>query len=318
MATGDFSPEERSRIDHDLRQSSWACKHCDALNSFAPLSEEPRGRPLCEDCRRPPDAESRVYSDVLAVLPDPFRGTITHDPNRNQTYGYVCCDCGTYWEVGIKPKRTLADVLLRRTKSQKRKQRPEATFDFHKYMCRFCWHGCCENCLRFRLREKDTSASRITVLPPTKATVASIRRVGPKLPAGSKSRMFPSSAPAVDSYLSRFPLDRVCGLRTESKEGLPQSVSPFTPPSIPVRSGSLLKNPITYSPDTSDSSSVFSLDSTVEYGAAVEARVYEAPKPIALTRRRDREEGIESAEEANALIEESDAIMRGLTKLGLL
>lgn len=224
-------------------------------------------------------------------------------------------------------KRSVADFLLRRNKSEKRKQKPEglvphlATFHFSTSVCKFCAHKCCENCLRFRLRDKGIS--------PSAAKKADL-----------VEEVIPPTAADLGGYLSRFPLNDVRGLRVQAQPEAAQTASPQAPPVSPVSAKLILDNPTVLSPDLIDAASITSLDSEVEYGVAVERKLDKVSPPVIYrcptkkwvskatvavqkpsnsppeTKRRTVHD--QKEDEEKALKESTDAMVNGLLRLGFL
>ncbi|KAJ9645264.1 hypothetical protein H2201_005609 [Coniosporium apollinis] len=305
MVTDGSALELRSHTYQELRESSWTCKDCGVPNSFVPVAQQPVGLLVCEECHKPVEAGTQVFSNILEILPDCI---VEQTPGSKRSTG---------------------------NKSEKRKQKPEGlvahlvTFHFSTSVCKFCAHKCCENCLRFRLREKGISSSAAT-------TADLVEEVKPP-----KSPGVPKSADGIDAYVSRFPLNEVRGLRIQTQLGAAQTTSPQAPPVSPVSAKLLLDNPTVESPDFSDSASIISLDSEVEYGVAEERKFYKVSKPTVIYRRpankqvsvatisgqkpsdslpetKQKTVQDQKEDEDKALKESTDAVVRGLLKLGFL
>jgi len=276
-----------------------------------------------------------VFSNILEILPDCIEEQTLPHPGSKRSTGFVCCECGTLWRRTMKAgpqqaKRSVADFLLRRNKSEKRKQNPEglvphlATFHFSTSVCKFCAHKCCENCLRFRLRDKGIS-------PSAAKTVDLVEEV------------IPPTAADLGGYLSRFPLNKVRGLRVQTQPEAAQTASPQAPPVSPVSAKLILDNPTVLSPDLSDAASITSLESEVEYGVAVERKLVKVSKPSVVYRRptkkwvtvskatvafqtplnslpetKRRTVHDQKGDEEKSLKESTDAMVNGLLRLGFI
>lgn len=295
-----------------------------------PVAQQPVGLLICKKCHKPVEAGTQVFSNILEILPDCIKEQTS---GCKPSTGFVCCECGMLWRRTIQAgplqaKRSVADFILRRNKSEKRKQKPEGlvphlvTFRFSTSVCKFCAHKCCENCLRFRLRDKGIS-------PSTAKTADLVEEV------------IPPTTADLDGYLSRFPLNDVRGLRIPTQPGAAQTTSPQAPPVSPVSAKLILDNPTVPSPDLSDAASITSLDSEVEYGVAVERKLYKVSRPPVIYRRPTKKQVSKATvavqkpsdslpetkrktvhdqkeDEEKALKESTDAMVKGLLRLGLL
>ncbi|EON66660.1 hypothetical protein W97_05906 [Coniosporium apollinis CBS 100218] len=301
MATDGSSLEMHSHTYQELKESSWTCKNCGVLNSFVPVAQQPVGLLICDSCHKPAEAGTQVFSNILEILPDCIEEQTLPHPGSKRSTG---------------------------NKSEKRKQKPEglvphlATFHFSTSVCKFCVHKCCENCLRFRLREKGISASAAKT-------------------ADLVEEVIPLTAADLGGYLSRFPLNDVRGLRVQTQPEAAQTASHQAPPVSPVSAKLILDNPIVLSPDLIDAASITSVDSEVEYGVAVERKLVKVSTPPVLYRRPTKEWVSKATvavqtpsnslpetkrrtvhdqkeDEEKALKESTDAMVNGLLRLGFL